>query len=503
MAKTQSGPGRAWIRKMAAQFESGRFLDAARTYDENVGASPASTIMRARIWLKSAPPKAIELLLQVGLGKDRAIEAERNMLLGVAYSRIREYDAADEFLDRAVRARPNPEIADEIRYHRVRRYLLEMRMEDARAELELLGKSKRPTTRLRVLHLESFIRSQEERYTEQATCLVELLRELDPQKEDHVEMRAWATHSLAALARELYVPDALPIIERQLEGVAWPEDFAINRFQALKAVGWARALQGDYFNGFRYLKRASQIAPNTAWNVVALADRAYLARCINEPRWSRQNLDEAELLASEVDWHATKNEERVGLLLLAELFAPLDAAKASQYLAQHSDLPILRSPLVHYRFDDRLVGIADYCTGIVQAAIGNTRLALKALQRSRVAFEKYGYDWRAGRTVLAIYNITKDASLLNAAAERLRHYKSSWLGDEMRRASVVGRQVDLPPMQRRVFEGMCEGLTPAQIANRLDRAENTIRNHIKLVFKAFCVNSRPALLAEAARRGLM
>jgi len=50
---------------------------------------------------------------------------------------------------------------------------------------------------------------------------------------------------------------------------------------------------------------------------------------------------------------------------------------------------------------------------------------------------------------------------------------------------------------------MCEGLTPAQIAERLGRSPSTVKNHIKLIFKEFGVNSRPALLAEAARRNLL
>ncbi len=108
--------------------------------------------------------------------------------------------------------------------------------------------------------------------------------------------------------------------------------------QTHKALGWAKALQGDTFNAFRHLKHASELADTNSWKVVAACDRAYLARSFDEHRWSRIELDEAERLAEEVDWNATRGQERMGLLLLAQLFSTLDGAKASMYLARYREL---------------------------------------------------------------------------------------------------------------------------------------------------------------------
>lgn len=60
--------------------------------------------------------------------------------------------------------------------------------------------------------------------------------------------------------------------------------------------------------------------------------------------------------------------------------------------------------------------------------------------------------------------------------------------------------VNLAPMQRLVLEEICKGKTPRQIAEDLHRSRHTISNHVKVIFKAFAVRSRSALVAEALRR---
>jgi DNA-binding CsgD family transcriptional regulator len=61
----------------------------------------------------------------------------------------------------------------------------------------------------------------------------------------------------------------------------------------------------------------------------------------------------------------------------------------------------------------------------------------------------------------------------------------------------------LPPAQRRVFQELCAGRSATQIASLTGRSVNTVRNHIKALFKTFGVKSQAGLLAEAARRGLI
>jgi hypothetical protein len=112
------------------------------------------------------------------------------------------------------------------------------------------------------------------------------------------------------LGRELFLPEALPEIEGQLGGVDWPSDFDDRRFQTLKALGWACALRGDYFNVFRFLRLSSRKATNDAWRAIAATERAELARCKGEHLRSRQELAEAEEYAANVNWDAIRDEAR-------------------------------------------------------------------------------------------------------------------------------------------------------------------------------------------------
>ncbi|MBD5657068.1 MAG: helix-turn-helix transcriptional regulator [Candidatus Eremiobacteraeota bacterium] len=56
----------------------------------------------------------------------------------------------------------------------------------------------------------------------------------------------------------------------------------------------------------------------------------------------------------------------------------------------------------------------------------------------------------------------------------------------------------LTKAQRAVYDLLVRGRSTSEIAAELGRSEFTVRNHIKVIFKAFRVNSRPALLARVS-----
>jgi DNA-binding CsgD family transcriptional regulator len=450
------------------------------------------------------PAHVLRLLLSLRVPEtSSAAQVERDALLAEAFARTKDFGSADARLNAALETATmigDQDLVGMVGYRRVRRYLLAEDAAAARQAMELTRRAGSPAGRLYSLYAETLILPYEERTREQADCLIELLRLLDPNDASFVDIRAWGTHALAVLVRELYIPNAMPEVERQLGGLDWPKDFAPNRFQALKALAWAKAVQGDYFNAFRHLKSASELSDvSKAWHVVAACDRAYFARCFGEHRWSRVELDEAEQLAAQVDWHSTLSEERFGLLLLAELFSSVDTAGSAMYLARYRELGEIKSPL-HYRHDARLRAFAQFSTAIVEIALGNKRRGLAELRAARKVFERFGYDFRAARCLAAEYEATHNRDLLPSLEEKLRNYGHSWVAADVRN---FGRSsVSLPPMRKRVLDEVCQGKTTAEIARTLGRSKFTISNHIKELFKTFEVKSRSALVAEAARRNI-
>jgi DNA-binding CsgD family transcriptional regulator len=502
-----SSSERGWRNEFEQAFTQGRFKDAARTYDLSAGPSERIdvTIRGAQAHMHFNPPGALRLLLSLKIPASKGREqVERDALLAEAFARTNDFESADNRLSAALetaRRLKDPELVAMVGYRFVRRHLQAEDAASARRALELARKGQSRKARIYALHAEALILSYEERVRDQADRLVELLRSIDPQTTEFINLRAWGTHNLAALVRELYLPDAVAEIERQLGGVPWPADFDHNRFQALKALAWAKAMQGDYFNAFRHLKLASEVADTMAWKVVAACDRAYLARAFGEHRWSRVELDEAEQLAGSVEWHATLNEERIGLLLLAELFGEIDTARAAMYLARYRELGDVKSPLF-YRRDARRNAFAQYSTGVVELGLGNKKRGLAELRDARKVFERFGYDFRVARCLVDEYGATGDQELLPVIEEKLRNYRQSWLMTQLR-TRLDRPEVPLPPMQRKVFAEVCAGKSTAEIAQSLDRSEYTVSNHIKQIFKTFEVRSRSALVAEAVRRGMV
>lgn len=452
------------------------------------GESPLSAVLEeARGHLRGDDaPAAIALLEDLPRGRD-ANAARISALLGQAYAQVGSFDLADDLLDGAAAVAKrlgDASLSSDVAHARAMRRLLEHKPDAARELLPQVRGTRNEAGQLRALHLESLILQEEGRHRDAARMLLQLLARVDPNRSTNMELRADATYALANLARELYIPEALPEVERQLGGAAWPDVYNEQRFQALRALGWACALRGDYFNAFRLLRQCSRFATSDVWRAIAAAERAELARCKGEQLWSRQELAEAEEHASSVDWNAVRGDARLGLLLLAELFVPIDGARAAYYRAQFSE------------WDQRVTPFAQYSAGVVDVALGHEKLGADMLRKSLDAFRAQGYDWRAGRSALRLFEVTRNRGDLAIASEHLRHYMNSWLGDELRRLSE--RRVALPPMQRRVYDALCRGLSNAEIARELGRSEFTIRNHIKLIFKAFGVNSRAELIAKHA-----
>jgi DNA-binding CsgD family transcriptional regulator/tetratricopeptide (TPR) repeat protein len=492
---------------MKARAES-RFKDASEIYDKNAtGAESLDLVLAgARVHTRFQPSEVIRLLIDVDVPVRMHREAvERDVLLGEAFARTDDFDSADERLNAALaraEAIGDDDLAAEVAYRFIRRHLRSGNPSVARQYLEIARKGPSLASRLNALHAEAFILDVEERVKEEAGLLIELLRSIDPISAEFMHHRAWGTEALAILARDLFIPQALPEIERQLDGLPWTADFAANLFQTLKALGWAKAMQGDYFNAFRHLKRASSVITSDAWKVVAACDRSYLARSNREPLWSRQELDEAEQIAERVVWHATLGEERVGLLLLAELFSGLDPSKSAMYLARYRQLGDVKSAL-HNKHDARTQAYLRFSTGVVEIALGNKKRGLLELREASKVFDRFGYDFRSARCLIAESEASGNRDLLPIAAEKLRNYAQSWLAIELRGSPERPDGIALPPAQKRVLDEVFRGKSTAEIADTLGRSEFTVNNHLREIFKAFNVKSRSALFVEAMRRGLI
>ncbi len=509
----RSSPTDGWAAEMAILFDEGQYSNAADLYETNARGMLApldAAFLRARIHMRKPGEgyKAVSLLNGLRTPKTGADFARLQMLLGEAYAVTGDERGADSRLEaalKAAKATADRNVIADVAYRLGRRHAITGNQPDrAREYLPLVREGGSTETRLNALHLESWILSREARARDQARVLMELLRSLDVRDTRHMEHRIRATQTLAALAREMFIPEALPVVERHLELVEWPSDFDIARFQTTKAVAWTKALQGDYFNAFRFLKQSASVAPDAAWRTMAFCDRAYLARVRHQDLWFRQELSDAEESADLVVWEGREDESVIALLLLAELLAPLNAAQASAYLARFHTLTDIRNPRSLMRRDSRFEALVNYSTGVVELELGNRKVAVSRLQAAMKAYEQVGFEWRAARAALNLYDATKKSTFLDLAENWLRQYGASWLREELgARRHASPQSSGLTPMRERVFRLLCEGKSNVEIASLLGITVSTVANHAKAVLKAFSVSSRHALVAEAMRRGML
>jgi DNA-binding CsgD family transcriptional regulator len=512
--RSASSKAGARVAEIAELFERGEYTKAGALYDEifaGGGAPFDASAIRARVHMRQNGelPKAIALLNRLRKSATGTERIRAQMLLGDSYATIGDFKSADTELRaawEAAKLTKDKHLIAEVAYRYGRRYtLLGTEPQLGREFLQPIRDAGSIHARLNALHLESWILFREGRTHDQARILMQMLQGMDPDDPAHMEHRLRGTQTLAALAREHYLPEAIPIVERHLGGVEWPVDFTVAFFQATKAVGWAKALQGDYFNAFRYLRRSAQSAPNLAWQAMALCDRAYLAQTREQDVWFRQELSDAEEAADAAHWENCADEAVMALLGLAELLAPIDAAKASEYLARFREGGSIRTPRSLMKDDPRLEAMIEYSTGVVDAHLGNRKAGIARLKAALEAFELYGLEWRGGRAALRLYDFSKKRAYLATAERLLHHYGSSWLGEELRKRTRTPdtRAAGLTPMQDKVFRLICQGLTNAEIAEMLGLSPMTIANHAKAVLKAFAVSSRHALIAEAMRRNII
>lgn len=494
---------------MQRLFTAARYTRAANLYDSKVeqGERPSNDaiLLRARSYLKTDSKRVVPFLLKTALHKTtKAQEARRAMYLGTGYSRLGDFVEADRHFGIAKATFREGTSLGELAAHLTRRYLdqrdfaaAEEWQKRSLADRSLAGK-------VRSAHLASYIAARRERFKDQAHEVINVLDLIGDKREQFVEDWCVAVHTLAGLARELPLPEAASRAKAEVDvDFDWPEESAIRRFQALKAVAWCQALAGDELSCFRYLRRAQLVNAGPAWRAILLLDRSYFASIVGERQWAENEFAAADDLAEAIDWDETTGEERVALLLLAQLATIHAPKRARFYIARFNNLGKLRTNIAHFAFDDRLQAMAAYTSGVVALAAGDKEAAEDSLREAWGTFDRIGYDVRAALTSKALYRATGKTRWTHLAEDKLEAYPHSWLARRMEDPPTEDQAQQpalLSKMQSAVTRLVCEGRSTDAIAHELQISRNTVLNHLKVVYRKIGVNSRSALVAEALRR---
>lgn len=507
---------------LTASLEA-RFSDAVTLLrDVDAAREPVGFLLYVRILLRTNPTQAIAVLARNY--DSLVVPAHRHeaaILLGTAQARVGDYKSAHVGFERVREAlsvaTADDRLVDELQYRDASALWMQRKLQQAEAALKPLGDMPHSKFYVEALILGGAISAARGRFEQQAATLLKALQTvLDTRRRDILHW-AHVTAQLSYLAREMPSPSLRNAVIENVDRIPWTSDIADLHFKTLKAVGWRHALDGDYFTAFRYLKRASRVAPSKAWQVMAMCDRALLAQSLGERRFTEQELDDVSEIAAGIEWRAIAGEERHALLLLAVLHAPTDGALALSYIARFQETGSRFDVLLSANDDRRLKALVDYSLGFVYARLNYRDDALLFLQDAWTTFNDIGYDWRAARCAKEIAAFTRDAVWSARATEKIAAYPRSWIAAEIDAASDAlrnglslddgqhstraGRTALLTPAQREVYRLLMDGVAVTEIAKVSNRSEFTIRNHIKAIFKTFHVNSRAALMRSQPERG--
>jgi len=468
-------------------------------------------LLKARLLVLRDPAAAVALSGSMLHGRQsQRFRAEVGIIWGNALSRIGEYSEAEERLAQAQRdADLDRDLLAKVALYRSVSLMLQSRIERIEPLLSTIKNARNPDIRAQGAAMQAVLLRHQEHYRAQIPVLVRALVELQTVEHPNLWALCSILHMLAEIVMELWEPTLATIVEEQFERIQWHQEIGDWHFFISRALSWWYALCGDSFTSFRYLKRAVEIPVRDSLAVLNHADRAHLARGLGERAWADQELTAADDLSHRVAWGSERDERddsSIALASLAELFARVDPAKASEYVARfqmfHQRLSAANTRS-HDRIDRALVSGT---RGAVSAALGKLSEAVRFLEESYAIYDEIGYDWRAGKIATELAAVSGDQRYLEHARKKLARYDKSWLATAYRETAQrlgfanVLPGVRLTPAQWQVFHLLADGFSLGEVAAHLRRSLNTIRNHARAIYAALGVHSQKELrgLARAA-----
>jgi DNA-binding CsgD family transcriptional regulator len=351
---------------------------------------------------------------------------------------------------------------------------------------------KEPPMRARYLLLRGFAAAATgdmAKQLELSDAAIKLLRREAPEE---TYLLAQAAHIVAVLIRELPCDgygDALQALERELE---WPAELDLMRFWVLRALGWKSALVGDFERAMTHLLRAAFFTNEPLVRVYAHLDRATVAIFAGERSSARSEFSAAIATVDQTDWSSVHTEAIAVLPFAAQVAAELgeadDAARLCDLAASLQPQIAARWALAHggrfSAFLNEAVAFAHYDADRARA--------LRAGEEAYETFAKLGYAWRAGRLAALLAGAN-----LAPWRERAERWLSYYGGSPLLRLLQPKRMPPLSRRQREVHRLMAQGKTGGEIAAQLGISTFTVRNHERLVMRAFGVHRRIELLDTA------
>lgn len=428
-----------------------------------------------------------------------------------AYSNSRNFDGATAMLDaaEALLEGPNDERRGKVAHFRTRLLWSTKNYDPHSEHFTYSLRDPDPMIRFSALLQRSWMYAALEEFRSQLQDLLAALRLFDEEGyRCDLTLVATALHSMLRLAFELGDDTAIGAGEAAYDAIEWTKDIQDLRFLCVRALAWYAFLQGEPARAQWLFKESNDFAPTMAWQVMAHVDRAFVARMNLNEAWATEELYQAHALARTVSWSATAGEERMALMTLAVLFAPVEMSQAQRYVSTYIQIGAesLNPTLAAAHEPRRNIALQKYAEGRVQAVLGNTVLAIKLLESAYEVLTQIEHEYRAALAAQALYEITKHENWLKLAQAHAAKFPKSALYQRMLDNSVPTQDEQLgalSPTQRQIAVAFCQGTDMEELSRRFSRSVFTLQKQVDAIYAALNVKTRMDLRKELQRRGLM
>jgi DNA-binding CsgD family transcriptional regulator/tetratricopeptide (TPR) repeat protein len=264
-------------------------------------------------------------------------------------------------------------------------------------------------------------------------------------------------------------------------------------------VSIIHALEGSEASAFDVLLRARGISPLDPFSALPELELAAFHRRHGEAYAAKLHLGFARVILDRTSWADADVE---ALLLLAHYV--IEAIALRETSAAGAAMKLLsidgrRDPMLAMNGDPVAVAMALLARGNYYASVNKIDAALADFRQARTIWLERGYTYRAALASLALFRLGEQGAL-SSASSLTKAFPKSAIASLVRgaRADAVSPVNALSAAERRVLDGICDGLTSKQIAARLKRSPATVRVQTASIFKKLGVNTRSAAIVAMA-----
>jgi DNA-binding CsgD family transcriptional regulator len=445
----------------------------------------------ARLWLANAALHA--------RGDDN--RATHLMLLGMVEGRESFFDMADELFQRALSCKPRHGERAEIEYERALAFFYSGSHEMAWERLRLIRPSD-GVSHAQGLGLRGWLNCARDDHRSAQAAFSDALNALDETGSRDPSLRAPLLVGMAMTVAELEHQQVDRIIA-QAEKVKWTAGLMRQRVQTMQYIGLSYRHDDRPHDAMRTFLAVAEMAPASGWAVIALAECAALSFELGELVSARGFVSYAGSLAEDIEWDTVFGEQRLALLILAEVFARSgegDAAK--QQLETYQRRAIARGT-DHLYLGAKFTIYIEHIEALIAGALGDGRGAKAKLGRVHRAWSKLGHVWRARETLKDIERVDpKRAHKEFLAAADEVHRQSMVAGHvqtpalNRRRPATAGRReyyalrYNLSPRMAEILNLVVEGRTNTEISAAVNLSVRTVKNKICELYRVTGVQHR-------------